>query len=64
MMNKLIDKMIIFVFCLALYLTTVENVLLIAPILVAVIFGAALSFFEEGPLTVALFVGYLVICFL
>jgi signal transduction histidine kinase len=64
MMNKLIDKMIIFVFCLALYLTTVENVLLIAPILVAVIFGAALSFFEEGPLTVALFVGYLVICFI
>lgn len=63
MMNKLIDKLIIFVFCLALYLTTVDNVLLIAPVLVAVIFSAAASYLKEGSVTVGLFVGYLVICF-
>lgn len=64
MMNKLIDKLIIFGFCLALYLTTVDKLLLIAPVLVAVIFGAASSYVKEGPVTVALFVGYLVICFI
>lgn len=53
MMNKLIDKLIIFGFCLALYLTTVDNVLLIAPVLVAVIFAAASSYLKEGPVTVA-----------
>jgi Signal transduction histidine kinase len=62
-MNKLIDKLIIFVFCLALYLTTVDNVLLIAPVLVAIIFGAASSYLKEGPVTAVLFVGYVVICF-
>ena len=62
-MNKLIDKVIIFVFCLALYLTTVDNVLLIAPVLVAVIFSAGASYLKEGPVTVALFVTYVVICF-
>ena len=63
MMNKLIDKLIIFGFCLALYLTTVDNVLLIAPVLVAVIFAAASSYLKEGPVTVGLFGGYLLICF-
>ncbi|MEL7660692.1 sensor histidine kinase [Acetobacterium wieringae] len=62
-MNKLIDKVIVFGFCLALYLTTVDNVLLIAPVLVAVIFAAASSYLTEGPVTVGLFGGYLLICF-
>ncbi|PKM75064.1 MAG: two-component sensor histidine kinase [Firmicutes bacterium HGW-Firmicutes-17] len=62
-MNKLIDKLIIFGFCLALYLTTVDNVLLIAPVLVAIIFGAASSYLKEGPVTAGLFGGYLLICF-
>jgi len=62
-MNKLIDKLIIFVFCLALYLTTVDNVLLIAPVLVAIIFGTASSYLKEGPVTAVLFVGYVVIGF-
>ncbi|MBC3796910.1 sensor histidine kinase [Acetobacterium tundrae] len=62
-MNKLIDKLIIFVFCLALYLTTVDNALLIAPVLVAIIFGAASSYLKEGVVTAVLFVGYVVICF-
>lgn len=63
MMNKLIDKLIIFGFCLALYLTTVDNVLLIAPVLVAVIFGAASSYIKESMVTAGLFVSYLMICF-
>lgn len=62
-MNKLIDKVIVFGFCLALYLTTVDNVLLIAPVLVAVIFAAASSYLKEGPVTAGLFGGYLLICF-
>jgi len=62
-MNKLIDKLIIFVFCLALYLTTVDNAFLIAPVLVAIIFGAASSYLKEGVVTAVLFVGYVVICF-
>ena len=62
-MNKLIDKLIIFVFCLALYLTTIDNSLLIAPVLVAIIFSAASSYLKEGPVTAVLFVGYVVICF-
>ena len=62
-MNKLIDKLIIFGFCLGLYLTTVDNLLLIVPVLVAIIFGAAASYLKEGPVTAVLFVGYVVICF-
>jgi len=62
-MNKLIDKLIIFGFCLALYLTTVDNGLLIAPVLVAVIFGAASSYIKESPVTGGLFGSYLLICF-
>lgn len=62
-MNKLIDKLIIFVFCLALYLTTVDNPFLIVPVLVAIIFGAALSYLKEGKVTVVLFVIYVIICF-
>jgi len=62
-MDKLIDKLIIFVFCLALYLTTVDNTLLIVPVLVAVIFSAASSYLKEGSVTAALFVSYAVICF-
>lgn len=63
MMNKLIDKLIIFGFCLGLVSATVDNVLLIAPVLVAAIFAAASSYLKEGPVTVGLFGGYLLICF-
>lgn len=62
-MNKLIDKLIIFVFCLALYLTTAHNPYLIVPILIAVIFSAALSYLEKTPIAVGLFVIYVILCF-
>ncbi len=62
-MNKLIDKLIIFGFCLALYLTTVDNPFLIVPVLVTIIFGTALSYLKEGKVTIGLFVLYVVICF-
>jgi signal transduction histidine kinase len=62
-MNKLIDKLIIFVFCLALYLTTMNNVYMIAMVLVAVIFSAFSSYLEEGRITAGIFGVYVVFCF-
>ena len=65
-MNKLIDKLIIFVFCLTLYLITIENNLLIAPVLVVIIFSATasyLSFSKERLAMIILFMGYVGICF-
>lgn len=62
-MNKLIDKLIIFVFCLALYLTTASNPYLIVPILIAVIFSAALSYLEKSPIAVGLFVVFVILGF-
>ncbi len=62
-MNKLIDKLIIFVFCLALYLTTVTNAYVIVTVLAAIIFSAASSYLDEGRITVGIFVAYVIFCF-
>jgi len=62
-MNKLIDKLIIFVFCLALYLTTVANAYVIVTVLAAIIFSAASSYLDEGRITLAIFVAYVILCF-
>lgn len=62
-MNKLIDKLIIFVFCLALYLTTASNSYLIVPILIAIIFSAGLSYLEKKNFAVTLFIAYVILGF-
>lgn len=62
-MNKLIDKMIIFIFCMSLYIPNVNNVYMIVPILVAVTFSATLSYLEDERVTLITFVLYLIICF-
>lgn len=62
-MNKLIDKLIIFIFCLALYIPVVTNLYRIVPILIAVIFSASLSYLEFEPVIAGGFVIYLIICF-
>lgn len=62
-MNKLIDKLIIIIFCMALYIPSVSNMYMIVPILIAVIFSASLSYLEDDRITLGTFILYLVICF-
>jgi signal transduction histidine kinase len=62
-MNKLIDKLIIFIFCVALYIPNVSSIYMIVPILIALIFSAALSYLEDDNIILGVFVIYLIICF-
>lgn len=62
-MNKLIDKLIIFIFCLTLYVPGENSIYMIVPILIAVIFSATLSCLEDEHIIIGIFVLYLIICF-
>lgn len=62
-MNKLIDKLIIFIFCLAIYIPIASNIYMVVPILIAVIFSTTLSFLEDRPIIIGIFALYLIICF-
>ena len=62
-MKKLIDKLIILIICLALYVPSVNNIYMIVPILIAIILSSALSYLENERINVTVFVAYLVTCF-
>jgi signal transduction histidine kinase len=62
-MNKLIDKLIVFIFCLCFYLPNVNQSLMIVPILIVIIISAALSYFEYDRFRFVVFVCYLLLCF-
>ena len=54
-MNRLVDKLILFVCCLALFASTVDTVYKIVPVLIVIIFSALLSYVEEQKLSIGLF---------
>lgn len=62
-MNELIDKLIIFIFCLVIYIPGVSQTYIVVPILIAVIFSAALSYFEDNRIILGVVVMYSIICF-
>jgi len=62
-MNKLIDKLIIFIFCLTLYIPGENNIYMIVPILIAVICSGTLSCLENQRIITIIFIVYLIICF-
>lgn len=63
-MNKLTDKLILFIILSALYISNVESPYLIAVILTSVIFSAVLSTIEDYRLIVLLFLAYTLLSFL
>lgn len=63
-MNKLIDKLLIFLFCLTLYVSGENGIYMIAPILTAIIFSATLSCLENKRIITIIFMGYIIICFI
>jgi len=62
-MNKLIDKLIIFLFCLTLCIPGENGIYMIAPILTAIIFSGTLSCLEDQRIITWIFLVYIVICF-
>jgi signal transduction histidine kinase len=62
-MNKLIDKLIIFILCLCFYLPSTNNSLMIVPILIAIIISAVFSYFENDELKLVGFIAYSLFCF-
>lgn len=62
-MRKLIDKLIVFIISLALYIPNANSLYMIAPILVAIILSAVLSYVEDERITIAAFAVYLIVCF-
>jgi len=61
-MNKLIDKLIIFIICVALYIPSVRNLYMIVPILTAIIFSAMLSYLDDERITLGAIIIYSIIC--
>jgi signal transduction histidine kinase len=62
-MKKLIDKLVILIISLALYIPSVNNIYMIVPILIAIILSAILSYLENEHIATIAFVIYLIVCF-
>jgi len=61
-MNKLLDKLIISIFCICFYTLSVSYNLMIVPILISIIISASLSYFENKLVTITGFIIYICIC--
>lgn len=62
-MNKLIDKLIIFIVCLTVYIPSINSIYMVVPILIIVFLSACLSYLENDNITLGFFAFYLIICF-
>lgn len=62
-MNKLMDKLVILLICLALYIPTADRVYMVVPILIAILLSAILSYLEDERITISVFAAYLFACF-
>lgn len=62
-MKKLIDKLVILIICLALYIPNVNSIYMIVPILISIALSAFLSYLENESIEVTVFVTYLITCF-
>lgn len=63
-MNKLIDKIIIFLLCFTLYVPAENSIYMIVPILTAIIFSGTLSCLENERIITVIFLIYIIICFI
>ena len=61
-MNKLVDKLIIFMFCITFYMFNVSYTLMIVPILIAITISASLSYSENTLIIIGEFILYIIIC--
>jgi signal transduction histidine kinase len=62
-MKNLIDKLVILIISLALYIPDADGAYIIVPILIAVILSAILSYVEDERITIAVFAIYVIGCF-
>lgn len=62
-MNELIDKLIIFIISLTIYISNINDIYMIVPILIAVILSAVLGYLEDDRITLGIFIIYLIVCF-
>lgn len=63
-MNKLIDKVVVFIVCLSIYIPAADQAYMIVPILIAIILSAVLSYLVDNErLTISVFAVYLSACF-
>jgi signal transduction histidine kinase len=62
-MNELADKLIIFIILFTVYITSINTVYMVVPILIAVILSAVLGYLEDDKITSGTFIIYIIICF-
>lgn len=62
-MSMLIDKLILFVISLALYMYSVNGSYVIVPVLIVMIFSAVLSYLDHDRIKIGVFACYMVVCF-
>lgn len=62
-MKKLTDKLVVFVVSLAIYIPSVNNTYMIAPILIVMILSAILSYLDDVRITTGIFAVYLLVSF-
>jgi signal transduction histidine kinase len=61
-MKMLMDKSIILILCIALYIPNAEGIYMIVPILIAVILSALLSYLENEAIAIGAAAAYLAVC--
>ena len=62
-MKDLINKFIIFIISLALYITYVNSAFMVVPVLIVITISTALSYFEKGKINLWIFIIYTLFCF-
>jgi signal transduction histidine kinase len=62
-MKNLIDKLVILIISLSLYIPDAAGIYMIVPILIAIILTAFLSYLEDENITTTVFAFYLIACF-
>ena len=62
-MDKLIDKLIIFLLCIAFYFQNASYSLIVVPILVAITISAYQSYNDNKKIMIAVFAFYILLCF-
>lgn len=62
-MQILIDQLVLFILTLTLYLSHVNSIYLIIPVIIAIILSTLTSYFENEHITITLFVIYIIVSF-
>ena len=62
-MDKLIDKLLILMITLTLYIPSVDHIYMVIPILIVVLLSALLSYFEDYRIISGIYFAFIIICF-